>query len=225
NRPGSAADLRDQRQANLELLAAKMPIDLRISASGQTQLFSRDTTGADVLLVDGLHVAGPINFTGATLTGGAAAATLALSSGALQGSLTARDSGVQAIRSSLDQLSAQLVTAVNSAYNPTGLTGNFFQPTGTTAATLAVASGVTAATLKASDGGAAGIGLHPRTITGCGGLCITTNSHTCEVTTLCQPPSPCTEPAKNHYCAVIHGFLPAPSTRCMANCTAVTLSK
>jgi flagellar hook-associated protein 1 FlgK len=156
NRPGSAADLRDQRQANLELLAAKMPVDLRISATGQSQLFSRDTTGADVLLVDGLHVAGAINFNGATLTGGAAVATLALSAGTLQGSLTARDTGVQAIRTSLDQLSAQLVSAVNSAYNPTGLTGNFFQPTGTTAAKLALASGVTAATLKASDGGAAG---------------------------------------------------------------------
>ncbi|MES1196053.1 MAG: hypothetical protein ABUL58_03825, partial [Steroidobacter sp.] len=36
-----------------------------------------------------------------------------------------------------------LVTSVNAAYNPTGTTGNFFDPTKTTAGTITVLSSVT----------------------------------------------------------------------------------
>ncbi len=63
---------------------------------------------------------------------------------------------MQALRDSLDQLANQLVTSVNAVYNPTGTTGNFFDPSGTTAGTISLAAGLTAANLKASDGGAAG---------------------------------------------------------------------
>src|SRR5690606_18104059 len=81
---------------------------------------------------------------------------LALSSGSIQGSLSARDGGVKAIRDELDLLAGQLVTAVNAAYNPTGSTGNFFASAGNTAATLSLDASVNTMTLKASDGGAAG---------------------------------------------------------------------
>ena len=156
NNPGTAVDLRDQRQADLEQLAAKMPVELRIAATGQAQLFSKDSAGADVLLVDGFNVRGLITFTGTQITGGLPATVLALGAGSIQGSLTARDGAVQEIRDNLDQLSAQLVTSVNAAYNPTGTTGNFFDPAGTKSETLALASGINRTTLKASDGGAAG---------------------------------------------------------------------
>ncbi|MEI6107418.1 MAG: flagellar hook-associated protein FlgK, partial [Opitutae bacterium] len=156
NNPGAAVDLRDQRQANLEQLAAKMPVELRTSVTGQVQLYARDGAGADVLLVAGATVTGPINFTGTQITAGSPSTVLALSSGSIQGALLARDGAVQLIRDNLDQLSAQLVVAVNAAYNPTGATGDFFAPGGLTAGTIALASGVNALTLKASDGGPAG---------------------------------------------------------------------
>ena len=128
----------------------------RIAATGQAQLFSKDSAGADVLLVDGFNVRGLITFTGTQITGGLPATVLALGAGSIQGSLTARDGAVQEIRDNLDQLSAQLVTSVNAAYNPPGTTGNFFDPAGTKSETLALASGINRTTLKASDGGAAG---------------------------------------------------------------------
>jgi flagellar hook-associated protein 1 FlgK len=53
-------------------------------------------------------------------------------------------------------LAAQLVGSVNSAYNPSGTTDDFFDSSGTTAATIQLAGGLTATNLKASDGGAAG---------------------------------------------------------------------
>jgi flagellar hook-associated protein 1 FlgK len=60
------------------------------------------------------------------------------------------------LRTNLDNLAHQMVTSVNAVYNPTGLTGDFFDAAGTTAGTIAVDASVTAANLKASDGGAAG---------------------------------------------------------------------
>jgi flagellar hook-associated protein 1 len=156
NNPGSAVDLRDQRQADLEELSAKLPVEVRTTSTGKVQLYAKDGGGADVLLVDGPTVTGPVAFTGTQITAGASATPLALSAGSIQGTLSARDGGIKTIRDNLNQLAQQLVTSVNLAYNPTNATGNFFNPGGTTAATIALASGVTTATLKASDGGAAG---------------------------------------------------------------------
>ena len=156
NNPGSAVDLRDQRQADIEQLAAKLPVATQTSATGQFQVYAKDATGAKVILVDGANVQGSVAFTGTQITGGASATTLALNGGSIQGALSARDGGIKTLSDNLDQLASQLVTAVNKAYNPTGATGDFFNAAGTTAATIAVAAGVNATTLKASDGGPAG---------------------------------------------------------------------
>lgn len=156
NMPGSAVDLRDQRQARLEELAAKMGIEVVDTAGGQVQVRVHGASGADVLLVDQTTVFGAVAYDGSQVTAGLPATALALASGAISGSLTARNGAVQDVRTRLDQIAAQLVASVNTAYNPTGATGNFFAAAGTSAATLDLAAGVTAATLKASDGGAAG---------------------------------------------------------------------
>jgi flagellar hook-associated protein 1 FlgK len=111
---------------------------------------------AAVVLVNQTTVNGTVAFNGTQITAGSPATALALTAGSIKGSLTARDGAVQTLRDNLDALAAQLVAAVNAAYNPTGATGNFFDPAGTAAGTIRVASGVTASTLKASDGGAAG---------------------------------------------------------------------
>jgi len=158
NTPGAAVDLRDQRQTAIEQLAAKLPIETRASSSnpGELQVVAKDATGADVLLVDLASVTGPVSFNGTQISAGSPATTLALSGGAIQGALTARDGAIQTLRDNLNSLAGQLVTSVNAAYNPTGTTGNFFNAAGTTAATIALASGVTPSSLKASDGGPAG---------------------------------------------------------------------
>lgn len=156
NQPGSAVDLRDQRQAALEQLATKIPIEVRNASSAQVQVVAKDSSGADVVLVDLATVQGSVAFNGTQVTGGASGTALALSGGSIQGALNARDGGVQELRDSLDALASQLVTSVNAAYNPTGSTGDFFTAAGTTAGTISIASGVTATSLKASDGGTAG---------------------------------------------------------------------
>ncbi len=156
NNPGSAVDLRDQRQSALEQLAAKIPFTLQTSASGTVSLLAKDGSGGTVTLVNGSKVQGTVAFTGTQITAGSPATALGLVGGSIQGALTARDGAVQTVRDNLNQLAAQLVTSVNAAYNPTGSTGDFFSSSGTTAGTIALASGVNSTTLKASDGGAAG---------------------------------------------------------------------
>lgn len=156
NAPGSAVDLRDERQADIEQLAAKMPVTLIDNGGGQVQIVSQDSSGANVVLVNNGTVQGSVAFNGTQITGGSSATPLALAGGSIQGALTARDGPVQTLRDNLDALAKQLVTSVNQAYNPTGTTGNFFDPAGVTAGTIAIDSSVTPANLKASDGGAAG---------------------------------------------------------------------
>jgi len=155
--PGSAVDLRDQRQAKLEELAAKLPIELHDTTDSQVQVVVKDASGADVVLVDLTSVPGRVAFDGTQLTAGTASpVAFTPSSGSIKGSLSARDGAVQTLRSNLDLIARQLVTSVNAVYNPTGTTGDFFKSTGLGAGTLGLDPTVTTSTLKASDGGSAG---------------------------------------------------------------------
>ncbi len=158
NAPGSAVDLRDQRQAALEKLAGKLDIETRSSATapGQLDVLVRDASGAEVPLVQLSAVTGPVTLSGSTLSAGSPATAIATRGGAIHGALAARDGSVQNLRDQLDALAGQLVTSVNAAYNPTGATGDFFAASGTDAGTLALAPGLKPTTLKASDGGSAG---------------------------------------------------------------------
>jgi flagellar hook-associated protein 1 FlgK len=156
NAPGSAVDLRDQRQARLEELAAKLPIEVVGSTGGQVQVVAKDASGADVVLVNLATVQGTVAFNGTQITAGASATPLALGGGSIKGALTARDGAVQALRNDLDLLARQLVTSVNTAYNPSGSTGDFFTAGNLGAGTISVDGSVTTTSLKASDGGAAG---------------------------------------------------------------------
>ncbi|HKB91219.1 MAG TPA: flagellar hook-associated protein FlgK [Opitutaceae bacterium] len=155
--PGSAVDLRDQRQGQLESLAKIMNFDVQNASngSGQIQVIAKDTSGGNVVLVNQTTVNGTVAFTGSTITAGSPATALKLTSGSMQGGLNASTGAVATIRTQLNALASQLVTAVNAAYNPTNLTGNFFTSTGTTAGTISVDPTVTTTSLKASDGGQA----------------------------------------------------------------------
>jgi flagellar hook-associated protein 1 FlgK len=151
--PGSAVDLRDQRQAKIEQLAAYLPIQTQAGSNGMTQVFMKDPSGANVTLVNGASVTGPVTFTGTGFTGGAGPSTLAFSTGSLAGELSVRDGAVQTLRNNVDALAGQIVTSVNAAYNPSATSGgNFFVATGTTAGTIALTSGLTATSLQAGTG-------------------------------------------------------------------------
>lgn len=156
NAPGSAADLRDQRQAQLEQLAAKLPIEVRDGTGGQVQVTTKAANGDDIALVQLGTVPGAVTFDGEQITAGSPATAVGLASGSIGGALAARDGAVQALRDNLNQLAAQLVTSVNAAYNPSGTAGNFFDANGASAGTIRLAAGVTPTNLRASNGGAAG---------------------------------------------------------------------
>jgi flagellar hook-associated protein 1 FlgK len=153
--PGSAVDLRDQRQARLEELAARLPVTVNVTGTGVLQISLKDAANTDVLLVDGATVTGPVAFTGTGLTGGAGATALVAASGSIAGAHTARDGAVQTLRDNLDLVTAQMVAAVNAAYNPTNTAGaDFFAATGTTAGSIALEAGLNATTLRAGSGSA-----------------------------------------------------------------------
>lgn len=154
--PGSAVDLRDQRQARLEELAALLPVDVHETSGGSMDVAMPAEDGSTVLLVSTSTVHGAVSFDGNQLTGGSPAVVMAVASGTIRGALDARDGAIQQLRDNLDALSAQLVSSVNAAYNADGLSGDFFSASGTTAANIAVRPGLTAAGLQAGDGSAAG---------------------------------------------------------------------
>ena len=160
NRPGSANDLRDQRLAAMEKLSAKLPIETTEATNGEVLISSVDANGDPVVLLSATGVEGALAYDSSSvppsISGGNPATVLVLSSGAIQGSISARTDGIQTVRDQLNQLAEQLVTSVNEIYNPTGSTGDFFAAAGTTAATIRLETGLTSLTLKASDGGAAG---------------------------------------------------------------------
>lgn len=155
--PGSALDLRDQRQMRLEELGKLINFTSTTipGSNGQIQITAKDTGGNDVVLVDRGVANGTLGFNGTNFTGGSAGVVLALTGGSMQGNLSARDGAIQQLRDDVRTTAEQFATAVNAAYNPTSATGNFF--------TVPPASGIiqldsslTAATLKTTDTGNAG---------------------------------------------------------------------
>ena len=147
--PGSAVDLVDEREAAVEKLAADLPITTSQQANGSLEVSMTGTSGSPVILVNGSTVTGPVAISGTTVTGGASASTLQVGSGSVFGAFSA-DGTIQTARNSLNALADQIVTSVNTAYNPGGAAaGNFFDPSGTTAGTIAVSNSLTASNLTA----------------------------------------------------------------------------
>lgn len=151
--PGSALALRDQRAGALEKLAALIPISVKEGANGADQISTTDTSGNSVTLVSGVAVTNSLSYAAGVVSAGSTA--LGLSSGSIQGELSAGAGAVQALRASLDKLANQIVTSVNGAYNPSSSTGgNFFLAGGTAAGTISVDPHLTASTLIAGTGSA-----------------------------------------------------------------------
>ena len=152
--PGSAVDLRDSREADLEQLAGIIPVTVTEQSNGEDTITTPDASGNPVTLVQQGRVQGSLAYAGGVLTGGAPATALGPTGGSIQGAITAATGPIQTLRTNLDSLASQIVTSVNAAYNPGGAGADFFDPSGTAAGTIALASGLTATTLQAGTGAA-----------------------------------------------------------------------
>ena len=96
----------------------------------------------------------PLSYAAGVVSAGATPVPLGLTSGSIAGTISASTGPITALRTSLDQLAQQIVTAVNGAYNPGGTGNNFFDSSGTTAGTIALDSTLNPATLLAGAGAA-----------------------------------------------------------------------
>ncbi|HEU5081266.1 MAG TPA: flagellar hook-associated protein FlgK [Opitutaceae bacterium] len=154
--PGSAVDLRDQRQAQVELLAKKISIETQPNSSNPSQIdvFVRDGSGNPITLVTQTTVTG-LTLSGSTVSGGSPSTAVVLKGGSILGNLTARDTGVKDLRDNLDALAKQLVVSVNAAYNPTSISGeDFFDSANQTAGTISLRTGLAASNIRSSNGAA-----------------------------------------------------------------------
>lgn len=151
HRPGSANDLRDQRQLLLEKLAQYTDYTARplAGSAGQIEILARDAGGGEFALVQGVTVHGGLSFNGTGFTSGVPPVALALQGGALAGNLTARDGAIAGLRADLRRAADQLAGAVNNAYNPGGAASDFFQVPPANGI-IAVAPGITFGTLRTS---------------------------------------------------------------------------
>jgi flagellar hook-associated protein 1 FlgK len=157
-KPNSANDLVDQRQADLEQLAGYMNFTTTTipNGNGQIDVNALDANSNPVNLVDKTTVAGAVNFTGSGFTFGTPATTLGLTGGSLVGDLTASTGAIQTLRNQLATTASQLTTAINTAYNPTNATGNFFQSTPAAGQLLTLDPTLTVDSMKTTDTGNAG---------------------------------------------------------------------
>lgn len=140
---GTANDLNDTREQKLESLAKLVNIQTTTNADGTVDV---SVGGAQLVaggkVQDTLQTYDPGN--GQLLVETKTSATpLTLTGGSIQGTIDARDGGLQTLRDNLDTLASNLITQVNSIYSSgydlNGNTGaNFF--TGTDAATIGVNS-------------------------------------------------------------------------------------
>ncbi|MGH8018578.1 MAG: flagellar hook-associated protein FlgK [Opitutaceae bacterium] len=150
--PGSALDLRDQRQAKLEELSQLIDIEVQdVGTSGQIQILSRDATNTPVILLDKSNEPPGVVFDGTNIIAGNPATVLEVRAGSIAGHLTARDGTLASLRTDLDAFAAQVVTSFNETYNPGGASTNFFVAAGTTAAAIALESTVTASSIRSTN--------------------------------------------------------------------------
>lgn len=113
NAPGSALDLRDQRQAKIEALSKLMNITVSDSSLGLGQV---QISNAGVTLLDGNTVNGTLAYTGTGFTGGTPATALSITSGSMAGYQEALTGAVTNLQAGLDNIAKQLVVSVNTAY-------------------------------------------------------------------------------------------------------------
>ena len=158
-----ALTLRDQRQARVEDLAQVMNFKTTTlpDAPNQIQITATSAAGVDTVILSAGTTLETLAFRPerATISIASSDTALALTGGSITGHLSARDGALQTLRDSLDLLAQQMVTSVNAVYNPGGAGQNFFDPAGTDAGSIQLASGLSGLNVRATvAGGAAGDG-------------------------------------------------------------------
>ena len=148
---GSAVDIRDARLDKVEELAKIMDIEISTIADsfGQIQITANDSGSSPVTLLERGNVQGSFSFDGIDIDFGTTA--MGLVSGEAQAYLNFRNDALSDLQTDLNNLASQLVTSVNAVYS-----GDFFEPTGTTAATIDLDVALTASTLVTTTSGDAG---------------------------------------------------------------------
>lgn len=152
-KPGSALDLRDQRQAKLEELSQHIDFQLEDlpGSTGQIRISSQDASGVSVTLLEASNKPTPISFDGTGISGGNPPTALALQGGSIHGLLASREGTVGSLRTKLDALAGQIVTSFNAAYNPAGNESDFFDATApVTAANISLDASVSALNIRAT---------------------------------------------------------------------------
>jgi flagellar hook-associated protein 1 FlgK len=151
--PGSAVDLRDQRQAKLEELAKYIDFTTVPQDAGQIGIQVSDGGTGTVDLVSLSTVTGTLARNGSnyewTPPSGPPAQAVSFSAGSLAGYQDVGDT-INGYRAQLDAFVNALVTRVNTAYN-SGVNGDYFTASGTTAGTIARTA--TVANVRAGDVG------------------------------------------------------------------------
>lgn len=155
--PGTAVDLRDQRQGRLEQLAKYMDFSTQPSAglNGQIDVIAKNSSGGSFSLVQGGSGTAGLTFTGTGFTSGQPPVALSFQGGSFAGNLRARDGVIAGLRTDLKNAAAQLTTAVNTAYNPGGTGTNFFQ-TAPATGIIALDPTLTSSTLRTTTTGNSG---------------------------------------------------------------------
>ena len=157
--PGGAIELRSQRQERLEALAEYIDVTVTESEErvGMLDLTVKSESGNDVELLLGAQRYTDLVSTGGAIQAGTPPVNLDLQGGSLNGALKVRNQNLVETRAQLDAAVAQIVSSVNTAYNPTNAAGeDFFDTSGTTAATIALRSDLSAQSVRAADVGASG---------------------------------------------------------------------
>ncbi|HEY2801339.1 MAG TPA: flagellar hook-associated protein FlgK [Chthoniobacterales bacterium] len=154
--PGAAVDLRDQREAKLEELSQYLNFTAQEvpGTHGQIQITTYDTASNPVVLLDKTNAA-TIAFDGTNFSTGTPAVTLGLQSGSLKGQIDVRDGAIQQLRDDIKATADEVAQAVNQAYNPTGMTGDFFKVP-PDSGIIALDPKLDFTTLKTTDSGDAG---------------------------------------------------------------------
>jgi flagellar hook-associated protein 1 FlgK len=138
---GTANDLLDQRQQDLENLSKLTTITTSTGTNGAVNVaVGGQTLVSGSTVSDTLQTYDPGNgsLLVQTATGGV---NLTLTGGSMQGEIDARDGELKTMQNQIDSIATNLISAVNtihnSGFNSTGGTGNSFF-TGTSAATIGV---------------------------------------------------------------------------------------
>lgn len=136
--PQSAVDLRDKRQSALEELAQYT--DFRtVGNDGTLQvIFTAETSGTDLVAVDGQKLENTLTMVTAD-TFQMAGSNVSMTRGSIHGISEAITSQAVESLAEVNELAAELVTRVNTAFNPgSNPDYDFFEATGLTAATISV---------------------------------------------------------------------------------------